>query len=214
MKIDDILKSAPGVRREARERMEVTDQFRAAFWAAYREQIEQGPNREIELDTVRDVIKLLIQYVTNDPDFEANPLVANRADLRKGIWLVGEYGTGKTTLLKTFVRLNSWCKVPNPILGRWHSAHDITAMAERNESIPLDGVRSIILDDLGREHEAYGRYKAGVLIEQLYSKRIKLHASTNFKRAQLAEMYGDGAADRIASMCNMVVMPSKESFRR
>jgi len=217
MKLSDLIPSTQDIQREAFDRSTVNiEAVTRAMLTAYREIVASGPSSSIDFDAVRPLLETLIQYVTGDPAFCDSPLVSNRADLRKGIWLKGDYGTGKTTAFNVFRRMNSFVHLPNPIKGRTVSCHQIHELARAGDGFMhvLEGASHIIIDDLGREQPVYGQYQAKALIETAYLRRIRLHASTNYTREQLSEKYGHGVGDRIAEMCNLIQMPNAETFRK
>jgi len=175
-------------------------------------------------DENESVIKALLLYCCNDPLFEQSGRIAN-ASLKKGIYLCGNVGSGKTTLMDI---LNK-CNFPYPerrfgILQcrrvaasylehgpKGIEAHTIKAVEIRNDETKL---KHVCYDDLGAERQVvYFGNHINVMEEVLqdryahFSKHGLLsHFTSNLTMDEVETMYSLRCASRLREMCNIVVL--------
>lgn len=138
---------------------------------------------------------------------------AERCEMpKKGLWIPGHLGTGKTTVLWTMSA--AWripyCDAPGIMLkfaaeGAETVIQDICGAEARYQDI--------IIDDLGAEGETR-RFGAMLDIPMLIMGRYKVwrlhgsrtHFATNLDRTQIVAMYGERVHDRLQEMCEVVPM--------
>ena len=191
---------------------------------------EQGP---FDLDEHnRPIIRALVAYTTESPLFAGMPCIINGpGDLRRGIALVGNVGTGKTYLASVWAK---WCRnvsrgfqetsarsVAREFMqrdfegiekyGEWSYATKQTTSGSRSKGRPL----TWLFDDMGNELPVnrFGN-KVDVMAEVLQDRYdgfvrdgMRTHITSNLSRAQIGEMYGPRIADRCGQMFNFILVP-------
>ena len=168
----------------------------------------------------RDIFNRLLQYFHGYPEF--NPSEKVKGDLKKGILLIGEPGTGKTLILQLFseyvkydemyfiaegrkVNLSYQILRSNDVVGKYESeGYEIVEMLSRR--------RILAIDDLGEENMSAMHYGSKInVIQHLLEKRSFVNvitlATTNYKMQTLGELYGKRILSRIYEMFNIMVLP-------
>ena len=137
-------------------------------------------------------------------------------DPLKGLWLAGNPGTGKSTLMravKNFCAINEDPRSPNlPRSMLWRHAKDIASGYEEVGSVyitELCDVGTLIIDDLGTEPYTTMRYgNARNVAEEVLSRRYDrgnmTMVTTNLTMNQVKEIYHDRIYDRIREMFNVL----------
>lgn len=179
------------------------------------------------------IFEMLCYYFSNDRQFLSlaeNAGVPNPS-LDKGILIAGNFGVGKTWLMKLFMRnqrqvfhvknakdiadafgqdgedaLNDFVNKPK------NAVNDSSAFFQ-----PYAG---LCIDDIGTEDikNYYGskRNVIGDVIEKRYAKGntgIYLHATTNFDADQIKEFYGGRVASRMREIFNLIEMNGNDRRR-
>lgn len=184
-------------------------------------------------DDNREIVILLCQYFSEDPEFEKDG-----RKLSKGILLFGGLGVGKTHLLTLF-RNNQ--KQSYQVV----TCQDVESVYAKNGPdadpktgtpglrkffgmVPLNGTNiygqeglGYLFDDLGQEitNTKYYGTERNVMLEVL-SQRYKnnlhtaTHLTTNLSGEQIKELYGARVADRMREMFNIIQFNSKAPSRR
>lgn len=139
-----------------------------------------------------------------------------QVDPMKGLWLAGNMGTGKSTLLMAVKNL---CAITNdersPNLSRfmvWRHAKDISSGYEEEGArylTELCNVDTLIIDDLGTEPLATMRYGNSLnVVEEVLSRRYDRKkmtmVTTNLKMEQVKEDYRERIYDRVREMFNVI----------
>jgi hypothetical protein len=160
----------------------------------------------------KPVINTLFYYFTKHPNFYKTKIVKNEPSLDKGILLIGNTGSGKTTILDIFKALK-WQGF------RKFSTYDIVEDFEKEgeKGITTYFKGNIFFDDLGAEELAhfYGkRENVGTrLLEKRYNSYIreglKTHVTTNCTLPKLVEKYGFRVEGRIYEMFNIIYLGNK-----
>lgn len=154
-----------------------------------------------------------------------------KLDPDKGLWLWGNIGTGKSTMLPI---IREFCRrhrrpsaemlsaadlrkdeiMPNDYWFRICRAKDVCADFATNGYAALDRYvydGRIAFDDLGAEPRLTSHYGSVLnVIEEIlhrrydYRNRNFTHITTNFKPCEIAANYGQRVADRCGEMFNFV----------
>lgn len=193
--------------------------------------------KELDIDEYnRYVIEALCYYFTNDKHFETLGVEIFKGKgpeqwkLDKGIFIYGDVGTGKTTIMKLFARNKRQCfdvhscpEVVTLFLQEGHkkdSQMDVIGDVFAINRPEYNDARYFYhkqvgkcFDDLGKEEVAnlYGN-RRNVLAEILdarYNNRYSYgfectHLTTNLNREKLEAMYGTRIWSRIREMFNLI----------
>lgn len=163
----------------------------------------------------KPVIRAIYQWFTKDPAFYGHTanfpeIFKNRMSLKKGILLIGGYGTGKTTIATAFQRVG----FPG-MQFKSRSCPDIADIGDYKRYI--DG--NWFFDEFGNEEA--GKYEkkdakplmAKVLEERSYRRSFSPSSKTGFTimtsnldMVEIAEKYGGRVSDRIREMFNIILM--------
>lgn len=175
-----------------------------------------------------DVINALILYWANSPKFEELPygpthFLRSKPKLSKGLYLVGNVGSGKTLLMSLF-------KMIPPPTGLNKKKVILVPTDEITDKVRSEGVSATnlykrnfdqyqteleyIFDDLAAEDKA--KYYGDILdpMYDIISKRyrifdtwgIKTHFTTNVSLDELKEYYDSRIESRVAKMVNVIVL--------
>lgn len=158
---------------------------------------------ESNKETVIEVLKWLIM----DESF--------KGDLHRGIWIIGEKGTGKSLTMEIFIEM---LRHANKIVANYTSLQIVRIF---EEGLPKDRlfVSPLYIDDLGTEQPEVKVFGTPVmpvyevLNERYASKRFMTFVTSNLDPGQIKERYGDRISDRIREMFNVMVMTG-ESRRK
>ena len=142
------------------------------------------------------------------------------AEKRKpGLMIVGDVGTGKTTLMKAVVRTFADYKKRAEML----SACDIRDYAVNRDTAGEYGrlkkyVPILAIDDLGTEGATFKDYGNALhpmaeLIAARYDNNAPTFITTNLTMTDISEQYGKRMRDRLAEMCHVVRFEDAPSFR-
>lgn len=139
----------------------------------------------------------------------------------RGLWLVGNTGTGKSTLMKAvkhFCAIFSDPRSANmPRSMAWRHAKDIVADYEQYGAKALDDLcemPALIIDDLGtedREATRYGSVKNVVeeILSRRYDRKLMTLVTTNLDWNQVKAFYHTRIYDRIRESFNIIQFAGK-----
>ncbi len=152
-------------------------------------------------------------------------------DPAKGLWLWGDIGTGKSTMIQI---INYFAAQVRPEEKIGYNMHPLpfciyirkaTEIADSYQRGGADGVYRYItterlcIDDLGAENRTTAHYGiptnvVGDLLSRRYDRRERFQTfvTTNISPEQIAEIYGERVYDRCGEMFNFVHF-SGYSFR-
>lgn len=141
----------------------------------------------------------------------------------KGLWIWGDIGTGKSTLIKI---INRFCyevrpyeaigreRTPLPFCLIIRRAIDLcdTYAAQGVEGLQrIIGINRLVIDDLGTENRLTSHYGTTTnviadLLLRRYDMRhdFQTHVTTNLSPAQIMDVYGPRIYDRCGEMFNFI----------
>lgn len=215
---------------EARKRlMQTTNYDIVKSLMLYR--IEKKFEKKFLLDDSNMVVfEMLCNYFGNSVTFNSlcGSMGIENPSLDKGLFLVGNFGTGKTWMLKLFMQNQRQCYFIKPAKD---VADDFQEYGEDGMNEYLDKRKNAIndssvffqphsglcIDDLGTEdikvHFGNKKNVIGDLIEKKYSRGsigIFFHATTNLTAEQLNEFYGGRVVSRMREIFNFIELPGND----
>lgn len=176
------------------------------------------------------VFTLLCKYFSEDQTFVSFAAMAGvqNPSLDKGILLAGNFGVGKTFIMRLFSRNQRQCF---DVLN----AKDIANEFESDGQEGVDGYvkktknpindascfyqtyRGLCIDDLGTEdtknHFGNKKNVIGDLMEQRYAAGncgVFLHATTNLTAEQMKEFYGGRVISRFREIFNLIELTGED----
>lgn len=198
-------------------------------------------DKDFIIDDNTDVnLKTIAYYFANDDRFFKSPILVNhiyfdgfdkfsKPSLKKGLLIIGNFGNGKTSMLKTFQKTLASVRDHNFSL---FAANDLVkdynclnSPQERKRFWQKVDKRKILIDDAKTEEEASNYGKINLikhLIETRSDHNKKTHIICNFKKGspnsiedailEIGEKYGDRVFDRLFENYNIINFKGK-SFR-
>lgn len=187
---------------------------------------------QFELDTSNEIVfDLLCYYFAEDPLFVTTAKemgCKGEITLKKGIMLAGNFGTGKTWLLKLFAqnrRQTYYIRTAKEIATDYQT-HGVDAFEKYLKLFvnPINDVATMFqkhsglcIDDLGAE-DAKNNYGnrinvLGDLIEGRYFNELTghlLHVSTNLTTDALEQFYGGRVKSRLREIFNLIELPGED----
>lgn len=178
-------------------------------------------------------LKTLLYYFSEDQRFFNSPVLLKDLSIPsfgKGVLVVGDYGSGKSTLMHTI------CAAFLQVGAKRFQIFSANKVVDQFESCEKSNDRDIFwnrmvyghkcFDDVKTEREASNYGKVNLfkeIIERRYEKRQKTHIVCNYREGQpgdvyaglseFGELYGSRAYDRIFEMFNIIEFKGK-SFRK
>lgn len=153
-------------------------------------------------------------------------MIDGRYDPAKGLWLWGNIGTGKSTLLGI---VHDFCRIVRPPKDGWpysFRTSNATDVCSDYASGGYEGIKTYIesrkqaFDELGMETIPTGHYGMGenvmqYILQRRYDRRFDsfTHVTTNFSMEKVKKVYGERLYDRCKEMFNFVFMRGT-SFRK
>lgn len=158
----------------------------------------------------------LFYYATRNPIGKLNP--------DKGIFLFGEIGTGKSTLIRIlaeFQRLSGhgYKTVNCASLAAYFASHGVDSLNEHTWNENYKGANPVerAFDELGKETIPAKHYGNELnvmqhIIQLRYDLKVKTHITSNIQPEDIETMYGGHIYDRAIEMFNFIELKG-ESFR-
>ena len=151
----------------------------------------------------KELVTQIIKWLIMDESFNGS--------LHKGIWIIGEKGTGKSLIMEIFIEM---LRYANKIVANYTSLQIVRIF---EESLPKDRlfVSPLYIDDLGTEQpevKVFGTVVLPVyevLNERYSSKKFMTFVTSNLDPSQVKQRYGDRISDRIREMFNVLVLSGK-----
>lgn len=167
------------------------------------------PQFEID-DHNRKIMNSIFRYAIKHPDSPLDP--------NKGLFLYGEPGTGKSTImliLAEFIRAinpkEAFKLVNTAFIAAQYAADGIQALEDSTWNRGASGIRPVprAFDELGREPNPAISYGTSLntmryILELRYTAKSITHATTNMHPNMLKEAYGYHIADRAVEMFNFI----------
>lgn len=178
-----------------------------------------------ELDEYsREIFKLLCQYFTKDLEFETNGY-----SLKKGLFLFGNIGCGKTTMFKLFQRnvtndfyvkscrevASEYTKYGVDTIEKYSNLKDVYPHEHYGQK-----VQGVCFDDLGSETNKKNFGNEINVMEDIIQNRYdrgligKTHLTSNLSADEITEAYGSRVASRMREMFNIISFDEKAPDRR
>jgi len=161
-------------------------------------------------DDTKEKIRQLIYYFMNDEKCEF--------DLTKGLFLYGNTGTGKTTLLRCFSAFTRVTRLKEfKIVSAKKIVNDVLSEGNASSLSKYSVVADQIdygFDDVGHENECniYGT-KVNCLEEILtarYDRKLLTHCTSNLIPDKVKSFYGQRLYSRLYEMFNIIQVKGKD----
>ncbi len=200
----------------------------------------------IETPDTLDNIAPVIDYFSHDADFFTRKrlitkvgVLSLRPSFRKGLLIVGGYGNGKTTIMRSLGMMFQHFQMP--MKYAMYNTHDLVSEYERIGSDPtyresskyqfyekLTKVKGLYLDDVKKERVAYNFGKVNVIrdvLEKRYdTPGVKTYLTCNYREGdsigdledaleEFGERYGGHVYDRLFALCNIIEFKEKTHRR-
>lgn len=162
-----------------------------------------------------DFVSQLCHYFAKDENFK-NFKTLNRADLNKGVLLVGNCGLGKSYTIDAIYKM--FQKVNGFSFGYVSSLYVVDKFNQSGDAgIMKYKEREWYFDDFGTEElgSHYGKNEVlKALLEHRYNKFVseglKTHMSTNLTPEMIKERYGERIYSRMQQMFNIIILTGKD----
>lgn len=202
-----------------------------AYMADRNKKVFEG--RFIVDDVIKPYYDLLCYYFSEDSGFEslAAAMGVKNPSLKKGLFIPGNFGVGKTWLMKMFQKnrrqvfklvnakeiANAYEQYGEPAIEEFLRK---TKNAFEDPTVFFQDYCGLCIDDLGTENtkQNYGnkRNVIGDILEMRYASGdtgIYLHATTNLSAAQLESFYGPRITSRMSENFNWIPLNGKDRRR-
>lgn len=218
--------SEPSTIEKQFEKKELWNLFLRTF------EVVNGKPFEQTNETLENLKVIMYYFLKSEEFFKCDNLtLETKPDLKKGLLIVGSYGTGKTAIMNTFEAIFK------PFTGfRFHgyntnqlvkdyeaiTGDDIDVLLSKKEFERKTITGTVLLDDLKTERPASNYGKVNLMREILelrYTKNVKTYATCNFKSGypndvamamdEFSEYYGARVYDRLFDMFNVVIFTGK-----
>lgn len=183
-------------------------------------------------DDNSDCFDLLCEYfISNEDGFmkRAGRMQIQNPSIHKGLLLAGNFGTGKTDLMKLFAKNNRqvyFMRTSKRIAVEFANSEDKKIPQEYLEPYknPINdaatmyqAISGLCIDEIGAEglKNNYGNKSnvIGDLIEERYQCQYVgsfLHGTTNLSADELKEFYGERVISRMRQIFNFIELPGND----
>lgn len=168
---------------------------------------------------IEDILFCLSLYFANDPEFENVdiPQLRTKPNLRKGIYIQGNPGSGKTTIMKILSKIGNFHFIPCDIVADNVRREGQKAVDDIHNKI----MDSIYFDDLGSEQKIKHFGNTMDVMHDIVIKRyrnfvqngIKTHFSTNLSMTEIGKLYDARIESRLYEMCNVIVLGGGKDYK-
>ena len=172
-------------------------------------------NRDFTIDeNNQNYLNLLCKYFSRDIEFET----IHRGELRKGLLVIGNPGTGKSSSFKIIQMISKIYGLQSlwfPIVETKKVVEKFNVEKNKDSIIENYSIGTFCFDDLGSENEANNIHVWGSkedifirILENRYdefiAKNTKTFITTNLSLIQIEKRYGSRVRDRFVSMFNLI----------
>jgi len=177
-------------------------------------------------ESTKPIYRALTHYFAKSENFKNTNITTNIPDLKKGLLIIGDYGCGKTSMLRAFQMVGK-ALLPDPIL--WFNNVSCNALVMEFEGMDTNDKSAkkhffqkynkaavMYFDDFGTESNAsnFGiKNLMKDILEERYSNNKRTFLTSNLSLPEIQEKYGDRVYDRLQEMFNIIEMPG-ESYRK
>ena len=177
-------------------------------------------------ESTKPIYRALTHYFARQEDFNDTTVTENIPSLHKGFLIIGDYGCGKTSMLRAFQMVGK-SLLPDPIL--WFNSVSCNALVMEFEGMDTKDKSAkkhffqkynkaavMYFDDFGTESNAsnFGiKNLMKDILEERYSNNKRTFLTSNLSLPEIQEKYGDRVYDRLQEMFNIIEMPG-ESYRK
>ena len=189
------------------------DVFKKVFFKMAQE-FYARTNMDFEVDgSNKSFLQHFCKYWNRDKAFE----LLENISLRKGLFVFGSYGTGKTTSFRLIQNLAKQYQVKElwfPSISTQEVVDRFNMEKNKEDVIRYFSKGTFLFDDLGSETAGNNIYQYGkeeVFVRILLNRYrnfeklgTKTHITTNLGLKQVEERYGKQLADRFIEMFNLL----------
>jgi hypothetical protein len=161
-----------------------------------------------------EFVLTLSYYFANDERFLESKLIQNRASLKKALFIHGNYGFGKSSVLLEFQKLH----LPGNSFSYKTSYEIKQALEDKKQGTYVTPETSaclatlqknpMLIDELGKEGKSYGEETLVSVLnkrhELFVSTGKKTHFTSNLKPELIGEKYGFHIHSRLHESCNII----------
>lgn len=167
----------------------------------------------------------LFYYFLKDKRFGSNDIYENVPSLDKGLLIIGSCGIGKSTFFEVLHQVgkeiyektgnsNLWFKKcsTNQIMSEIEGFEE--KKYQKNVIESYIKTNRIYFDDFGTERHYFGDFIMKDILEERYRRGKISLITTNCTDDEIKKKYGFRIHDRFYKMCNIIIHPRLQSFRK
>lgn len=177
-------------------------------------------------ENIDGVLWALALYFSGDKEFET----LGHGSLQKGLYLVGNIGTGKTLLMRAFSKFQilNLSLISATQITEKYQRDGVEGILDYLESKRYQGgmasYKSYCFDDLGTENTSIKhmgnelnvmeriilRHYENRSLDLYRSSEIRTHFTSNLDPSEIEKLYGTRVRSRLREMCNYIVIPGTD----
>lgn len=207
------------------------DWMKKQVWDVGREYFYKERRNFIVDKENKQILDIICRYFANDPSFED---IVENGQLQKGLLLIGNCGTGKSSIFDIIQEIGKRYKIPQLWFTKVSTLDLTTQFAKESKTSSFKGIESIserytkgkvYFDDLDSENMVndFGIKKELMqeILEMRYNRfkshQTKTFCSTNLAFDELVKKYDNGCREsykriesRLVHMFNFIPLESKD----